>query len=78
MAPGVYRGPPEVYRGPPEVYRGPPEVYRGPCMKITPLNCPIISTGLVSRSSLVGVCRHPLDTSLQNLMSGKRGNGPGL
>ena len=28
----------------PRVYRGPPEVYRGPCMKITPLNCPIIST----------------------------------
>ena len=26
------------------VYRGPPEVYRGPCMKITPLNSPIIST----------------------------------
>jgi len=36
-----------VYRGPPDVYRGPPEVYRGPCMKITPLNSPIISTNTV-------------------------------
>jgi len=40
----VYLGP-GVYRGPPDVYRGPPEVYRGPCMKITPLNSPIIFTG---------------------------------
>ena len=38
-----------VYCGPPDVYRGPPEVYRGPCMKITPLNRPIISTSVPLR-----------------------------